>query len=1503
MQQKRKRTHNGFCRGLSVLSSMAVLSSSMVPAMPVLGAEKPVGSRVVYSGEGYERDLALEVGGEPFFYNGVQIRIDKEADVYGFNDAQIKQLMQMAKDDGFTVANMQIRWSDIQPDKKLNAKESATVSEKEADQPQTGTLKVEGADAQDDHYTYLKYDLSQFADRDAIEAAKLRVNLPDAENDLTKDHVLYAYNVTEGMEGADFSGLTWENTPVKDTEAFAGTSTKVWDPVKNATYYDIDVTEQVNEQLSKNSGADEITLMVSAALKEDGKSNGELIQIENAAYAPQLVVSEDKDEYDWSYLDKYLGWAEEIGLKVEILWFATDTCSITSDNRVPFYVYNHYQLSMADVDKPFFKKQSGDWAVAYGIYWYLMCKNDPNMKAQEAATLKALFNHVAEFDAENGNKNTVVGCQVSNEPNVSRLHNGSVYDANGTKVQHCMCETCQKLKKELNLSDQGFRDYTMFEYNNNLAKAVKTSNYPVWTRVNNVQGNDAWGVTYNEQKRREGGTDKDGGTYLDFIGLDPYGWGRKNLYDYGTGSYSTGQNLPVVMESGGENSMSALMMLATVAGGGFYNVYDLCSSDGHHLYDQNMQPRVIAAGDKYLPEGGTYIEDVRNHNKLLNKIAYELAVKKPDSLGGKDLLFFNCEGTELQNINVTKQIEGMDVTYKSNTRYASGIAVKRSGNEVVLLNTQGKDATFTLSQIADDVKSVEYGQYEGTEWASDAGEVSYQKSGSDLVVKMPVFSCVRVETNSELPKPTYYETEDLVEAGNVTVSNGLQINNHSENGAHGGRWTEIKNAPVGAKVTFEITVPENLSAAQIATGYKSNTPGRATVQLSVNGKNYGTPLDMTGEYGYRISEAGPIVELKPGQKNTLTYTVTKAGHVCLDYINFIKRDSMPDALEGKILIDEDFSDAKDTFGFPRGASVSDGALHITEGMGNYTTSVKNFDAEILGQSAVELSFDWKSNVTSNGKKSGIEFRDLYGKLIFALASKSGTELRYSVTSRDSDSTRCEYDWEPKWTTAAMDRTKTYTVRLVADFENHVVSYSIAEKDTGNVIAQQINVPIEAESMAKMVAANYYTVENQSYVGTQDIDNFKLIGKDDAVDLPYKGKTIYAFGDDIMAGYAYEKAGYVQFAAAAEGMEVSYDGAVNGATVMESDKQILSQIEAAPANSPDVVIFNGGLNDFGTGFDKASFSKAFENVVTRMSQKWPEAKLIYTTTHKMSGAASGIAEADQEQMYQIVTDICKKHGVCVADLYQTMDASEDTCRQNKTFDELGQDSLPGTMATISSEKFSSQYPSGKYPNFTGIREYYVPAIAAALRKSAESGDVHEFEDVHEDDWFRNDVAYVSEKGIMTGLKESVFGPGAELSRAEFATILYRLAGSPEVTYENKFSDVKEGEFYTSAVMWASEHKIVNGYGNTGLYEPGRSISREELSVMLRRYAAYSGQDVTAAVDLSSYPDGDSVSEFAEEGMSWAVANHIIRGAEGQLLKPQDKVKRAECAAIIHRYLEK
>ena len=72
------------------------------------------------------------------------------------------------------------------------------------------------------------------------------------------------------------------------------------------------------------------------------------------------------------------------------------------------------------------------------------------------------------------------------------------------RQEHCYCDTC--MKKKGTMSDQEFRDLTMWEYTNNLAAGVKESDYSVWTRVNNYTGTDAVGVTYNEKMRKQGGT-------------------------------------------------------------------------------------------------------------------------------------------------------------------------------------------------------------------------------------------------------------------------------------------------------------------------------------------------------------------------------------------------------------------------------------------------------------------------------------------------------------------------------------------------------------------------------------------------------------------------------------------------------------------------------------------------------------------------------------------------------------------------------------------------------------------------------------------------------------------------------------------------------------------------------------------------------------------------------------------------------------------------------------
>ncbi|MBR5535972.1 MAG: DUF4978 domain-containing protein [Clostridia bacterium] len=1300
-----------FEKFVSMACALTMMTSCItIPAVAKeeteLMATNIVGSRVVFNSDGYERAEALEVAGEPFFYNGIQIRIDKVVDWYNFDDAKVKKLFEIAKNDGYTVVNVQIRWMDVQQDQDFRATETAYIrGGSYANQTfNTGGIQTyyEEGNESNQALAYLKFDISDWSKGD-IENARIRVY---NRNSLYYGHYLTVYGLEDTSWNKDT--LTWSNAPGHSGYEVTGeklAESVVWDTVKSANYYDFDVSEYVEK--ARKAGKSEVAFVLQSTTPSDKEPEVPVVLDDyDDADAPRIYLSSE-EEYDWEYLDKIIGWAEEYDLKLEVLWFATDTCSLATDIRVPAYVLENYQKQCYSDGTPWLKKASKGSHIT-GLYQYIMCKNDMDLRQKEYDVLKAVFDHIAEYNAENGYKNTVIGCQVCNEPNVSRLHNSSVYE-NDVKLQNCQCTTCVSLKSSGAYSDQGFRDMVMFEYCDNLAKAVKKSNYPVWTRVNNVQGNDAWGVDYNENKRSSGGTDTENGTYLDFIGLDPYGWGRGDLYNFGTGSYSNGRNLPMVMESGGEKSMSALMMLATVAGGAFYNVYDLCSPDGHHMYDKDLNPRVISSGDKYLPNGGTYIEDVRNHNHWLNKIAYELATKKPDKLGGKNLLFFNCEGTDLTSINVTKQIGGMSVTYKSDMQYSSGIAIKKSDNEVVLLSSKDTDATFTLTDIATDIKKIEFGHYEGSEWVEDEGDVTYTASGANLVVTMPSFSVVKVETNESLPVPVSFEAEALSDNGKVSLSASVTKRTVTEGGASGGKWMCFESMSTGSTVTFNVTIPENMTTARVATTYKAKSSGRANFNLSINGIDYGSEVNATASEGFYTTAFGPIIEFNPGETYSFTYKTTSSGILCIDAISLLVSTGEEMNFDGEILIDEDFSSVTDNFGFAAGASVSGGQLNITENMANYTTSVKSFDAEIINQSAVEVSFDWKSNITSSGKKSGIEFRDMYGRLIFAIESKAGNILRHSTQGRDSDSSHSQYDWEPKWIENDMSRDKTYTVRFIADFETKTVSYEIREKDSSLINVQVVNAPIEASSLAKMIACNYYTNESgTSYVGTQNIDNFVLKGREGALDMPYEGKTVYAFGDSIVAGHKYSKAGFVDFTAQKMGMKIGYDGSYNGAKITNGN--ILGQVNSAPSAAPDTVIFTGGINDAYTDTDMAAFESAFDTLLSAMRSKWGNVEIVYVAVHKTPARDTQC----QANTRSTAIKVCNKYSLRVADVYSTgLDATVQEIRWNYIFDDLGNDSLPGNMGTSSSEKFNDTYPSGTHPNFLAIEEFYVPTLESTL----------------------------------------------------------------------------------------------------------------------------------------------------------------------------------------------
>lgn len=177
----------------------------------------------------------------------------------------------------------------------------------------------------------------------------------------------------------------------------------------------------------------------------------------------------------------------------------------------------------------------------------------------------------------------------------------------------------------------------------------------------------------------------------------------------------------------------------------------------------------------------------------------------------------------------------------------------------------------------------------------------------------------------------------------------------------------------------------------------------------------------------------------------------------------------------------------------------------------------------------------------------------------------------------------------------------------------------------------------------------------------------------------------------------------------------------------------------------------------------------------------------------------------------------------------------------------------------------------------------------------------FTDVKESDWFFKGVEYVVDKGIMSGVSENEFAPSGKLTRAMLVQMLYNMESRPACDAENAFIDVPVGQWYTDAVIWANDAKIVSGIGE-GLFAPNMEITREQMVAMLYNYAKYKGYDVTASADLSTFADNASVSAWAQPAMQWAVAEGYISGMGDNQLAPQGTATRAEIASVIMRFME-
>lgn len=218
------------------------------------------------------------------------------------------------------------------------------------------------------------------------------------------------------------------------------------------------------------------------------------------------------------------------------------------------------------------------------------------------------------------------------------------------------------------------------------------------------------------------------------------------------------------------------------------------------------------------------------------------------------------------------------------------------------------------------------------------------------------------------------------------------------------------------------------------------------------------------------------------------------------------------------------------------------------------------------------------------------------------------------------------------------------------------------------------------------------------------------------------------------------------------------------------------------------------------------------------------------------------------------------------------------------------SLTVTTASGTSVPVANQ-SSGKYTFTMPAAAVTVKAVFAAQ----ETDPDFPFADVAKGSWYYEGVRYAYENGLMSGTGEGTFSPDLPTSRGMLVTILYRLAGSPAAGSAS-FTDVAKGQWYADGVAWASANGVVSGYPD-GSFRPNDTITREQMAAILYQHARIQGKLDDSRADLSIFSDLDSLSAYAKEPMSWAVAQGLFSGVSADTLAPGGSTTRAQAAVIL------
>ena len=173
----------------------------------------------------------------------------------------------------------------------------------------------------------------------------------------------------------------------------------------------------------------------------------------------------------------------------------------------------------------------------------------------------------------------------------------------------------------------------------------------------------------------------------------------------------------------------------------------------------------------------------------------------------------------------------------------------------------------------------------------------------------------------------------------------------------------------------------------------------------------------------------------------------------------------------------------------------------------------------------------------------------------------------------------------------------------------------------------------------------------------------------------------------------------------------------------------------------------------------------------------------------------------------------------------------------------------------------------------------------------------FTDVSEGAYYYDAVLWAvkHEPQIAQGTSETLFSPDAACTRGQIVTFLWRAKGCPEPkSTTNPFVDVKPGDYFFKAVLWAVEQGVTNGVG-ADRFDPNGSCTRGQAVTFLWRAEGKPAPKTQS----SGFSDVQNPNDYYYVPVLWAVENGIAAGTGGGLFSPELSCTRGQIVTFLYR----